>query len=80
MISIQSRAHKLQTVNVNKTTLSAYDDKRFLLEDGVSSLAYGHHKIWVVFLSSKPYSHPIVYVFVFIYLFVCIYLYFFNKT
>ena len=45
MISIQSRAHKLQTVNVNKTTLSAYDDKRFLLEDGVSSLAYGHHKI-----------------------------------
>ena len=45
MISIQSRAHRLQTVNVNKTTLSAYDDKRFLLEDGVSSLAYGHHKI-----------------------------------
>ena len=30
---------------MNKRGLCAYDDKRYLLADGVHSLAYGHHSI-----------------------------------
>ena len=28
-----------------KKALSCYDDKRYILDDGVESLAYGHYKI-----------------------------------
>jgi len=28
-----------------KTSLSAYDDKRYILDDGITSLAYGHRDI-----------------------------------
>jgi hypothetical protein len=41
----RSRAHKLETVSYNKVALCAYDDKRYVLDDGVSTLAYGHVKI-----------------------------------
>ena len=30
---------------MNKIGLSPYDDKRYLLDDGVTSLAYGHTNI-----------------------------------
>ena len=30
---------------VNKIALSAFDDKRYYLADGIHSLAYGHYKI-----------------------------------
>lgn len=40
--AIRSKNHQLQTVQLRKTCLSAFDDKRFILADGVSSLAYGH--------------------------------------
>jgi hypothetical protein len=43
--SIRSKNHTLRTVEVNKACLSAYDDKRYILEDGMSTLAYGHYKI-----------------------------------
>ena len=42
---IMSFLHQLQTAAVEKRGLSAYDDKRFILEDGISTLAYGHHDI-----------------------------------
>ena len=29
-------------ININKISLSAYDDKRYILDDGITSLAYGH--------------------------------------
>ena len=35
-------AHKLETVEYNKVTLCAYDDKRYVLNDGVSTFSYGH--------------------------------------
>ena len=38
----RSRAHKIETVEYCKVALCAYDDKRYVLEDGVSTLAYGH--------------------------------------
>ena len=42
---IRSQQHQLVVAQVNKTALSAFDDKRFLLDCGVKSLAYGHHSL-----------------------------------
>jgi len=36
---------RLFTLQVQKRGLSAYDDKRFVLGDNVTTLAYGHHNI-----------------------------------
>ena len=44
MRTIQSRAHQLGSYEINKVSLSCFDDKRYLLGDGISSLAYGHYK------------------------------------
>ena len=41
---IRSQKHVLYTMDMNKVSLSAYDDKRYILNDGVSSYAYGHYK------------------------------------
>lgn len=41
---IRSSKHQLYTYSLNKVGLCKYDDKRYLLEDGVSSYAYGHYK------------------------------------
>jgi hypothetical protein len=41
----RSRAQIIQTVEVNKICLNARDDKRYILDDGVCTLAYGHFKI-----------------------------------
>jgi hypothetical protein len=41
---IRSQKHILYTMDMNKISLSAYDDKRYLSEDGISSYAYGHYK------------------------------------
>ena len=45
MKMIRSFDHKIYTVNVTKVSLSAYDDKRYILDDGVTSHAYGHFGI-----------------------------------
>ncbi len=45
MNMIRSENHQLHTITVNKVSLSPFDDKRYLLSDGVTSLAYGHHAI-----------------------------------
>ena len=42
---IGSNLHQIYTWESKKRGLCAYDDKRFLLEDGVHSLAFGHHSI-----------------------------------
>jgi hypothetical protein len=44
-LNFRSRCHKLETVNFEKVCLTAYDDKRFVLQDGISTLAYGHYRI-----------------------------------
>ena len=41
---IRSHLHDIYTEQINKVALSADDDKRIILEDGVSTLAYGHYK------------------------------------
>jgi hypothetical protein len=45
MKMIRSFDHHIYTVNVNKVSLSAYDDKRFIRDDGIESYAYGHKAI-----------------------------------
>ena len=42
---IRSSKHQLYTMEINKVSLSAYDDKRWIKDDGVSSYAYGHCKV-----------------------------------
>lgn len=42
---IRSHCHQLYSITVNKTTLSPYDDKRYVLEDGFHTFARGHYKI-----------------------------------
>ena len=45
MSRIGSKCHELYTFNVSKISLSPIDDKRFVLEDKINTLAYGHYKI-----------------------------------
>lgn len=42
---IRSNKHQMYTTEMNKVSLSAYDDKRWIKDDGVSSYAYGHYAI-----------------------------------
>ena len=42
---IRSYNHEVYTEEVNKIALSAEDDKRYILEDGIHTLAWGHYKI-----------------------------------
>ena len=41
-LNFRSRCHKIETIRQIKTCLSAYDDKRFILRDGITTLAHGH--------------------------------------
>jgi len=41
----RSRGHQMAMRQVVKKSCSAYDDKRWVLEDGIHSLAHGHHRI-----------------------------------
>ena len=42
---IRSYEHEVYTEEVNKIALSALDDKRYILSDGIHTLAWGHYRI-----------------------------------
>ena len=42
MKRIQAKKHKIGTYEINKISLSCFDDKRYVLDDGVNTLAYFH--------------------------------------
>ena len=42
---LRSYNHEVYTEEVNKVALSAMDDKRYILKDGIHTLAWGHYKI-----------------------------------
>ena len=42
MKRIQGKKHKIGTYEINKTSLSCFDDKIFFLNDGIHTLAYFH--------------------------------------
>ena len=45
MKRIQSKKHKIGTYEVNKISLSCFDDKRLILDDRITTLAYFHKDI-----------------------------------
>ena len=42
MKKIQSEKHKLGTYEINKIPLSCFEDKIYVLDDGIRTLAYFH--------------------------------------
>jgi hypothetical protein len=44
-VKFNSKKHNLTTDQVSKVGLCAYDNKRYLLGDGITSYSYGHHRI-----------------------------------
>jgi hypothetical protein len=42
---IRSHLHDVYTEELNKVALSADDDKRVILVDGVHTLAHGHYRL-----------------------------------
>ena len=42
MKTIRSDCHQIYSYEINKISLSPFDDKRYILSDGISSYAYGH--------------------------------------
>ena len=42
MKRIQAKNHKIGTYEIDKISLSCFDDKRFVLHDGIHTLAYFH--------------------------------------
>jgi len=47
MKTIRSSNHQLCSYSINKVGLCAYDDKRYITDDGINTLAYGHYKCWL---------------------------------
>ena len=45
MKRIQSKLHKIGTYELSKINLSCFDDKRYVLDDGINTLAYYHKDI-----------------------------------
>ena len=45
MRRIQSKKHKLGTYKINKMSLLCFDDKRFVLDNGIHTLAYPHKNL-----------------------------------
>ena len=45
MKTIRSENHQLGSYEINKVSLSCFDDKRYICEDGKTSYAYGHYSI-----------------------------------
>ena len=45
MKRIQSKLYKIGSYDVCKMYLTCFDDKRYILDDGINSLAYFHKHI-----------------------------------
>ena len=50
---IQSKSHQILTHSINKINLPCFDGKRYILDDGITTLAYGHKDLDLVFYSIK---------------------------
>ena len=45
---IQSALHRIGTCDINKKSLSCFNDKRHVLHDGINTLAYFHKDIDII--------------------------------
>ena len=48
MKRIQSNLHKIGTYDINKISLSCFDDNRHVLGGGINTLAYFHKDIYMI--------------------------------
>ena len=48
MKRMQSNLHRVGTYGINKISLSCSDDKRYVLDDGINTLAYFHKDIDII--------------------------------
>ena len=44
MKSIKSHNRNIKNYDITKCSLSCFDNKRYILKDGITTLAYGHYK------------------------------------
>ena len=44
MVNFHSHQHQLHTIKQTKKSLSPFDDKRYILEDGFTTRAHGHYQ------------------------------------
>ena len=42
MKSIKSHNHNIKSYDITTCSLSCFDNKRYILKDGITTLAYGH--------------------------------------
>ena len=42
MKTIRSHTFNIKNYDITKCSLSCFDNKRFILEDGITTLSYGH--------------------------------------
>ena len=52
MRGIKSKSYNLGTYKTSKTSLSCFDDKRYILRSGIETFAYGHRYIKIINLDS----------------------------
>ena len=45
MRGIKPKNHNIGTYETNKRSLSCFDDKQYILKNGINTLAYGHKDI-----------------------------------
>ena len=45
MKTIRSQNHQLGSYEINKVSLSCFDDKRYILDNGIKRYAYGYYLI-----------------------------------
>ena len=45
MNMLRSKDHQIYGLHLNKTTLSPFDSKRWIKDDGIHTLAYGHKDV-----------------------------------
>jgi len=50
MKTIRSSNHQLGSYELNKVSLSCFDDKRYISNDGIKSYSYGHYAIIHLFI------------------------------
>ena len=52
MRGVKSKNHNLGTYETNRRSLSCFDDKPYILKNGINTLAYGHKDIKIINLDS----------------------------
>ena len=57
MRRIQGKKHKLGTYQINKTSLSCFDDKRYVQDNSINMLAYFHKNLRKKVLIKNRDSH-----------------------